>query len=206
MTYELKKEYHLIYILVHLAKHFYHIGAGIRMFLDVCLFTRYYKNDLDWEQIITELKKIKLYDFAINVFSICNHFLGADIPYGKEFTESEYEILDYVLDIGVFGHNRENKNFYSISFGTSTAGKKGIRGFYNKICVFFKLVFPAASSQLAPGESKWKLPLAWVKRWIKIFTTNRHLLGKQLNGVFGENTEAVYHKKILGELGLDNEG
>lgn len=202
-TYELNKEYHFVYLIVHLAKHFYHIGAGIRMFLDISIFVRYFENDLNWSYINRELCKLNLDKFALNVFFICNEFLGGNIPNVSNdiFGNDDLKVLEYILNIGVFGHNRSEDNLYSISFGTITADKKGIYAAISRLKVFFKLVFPTTSI-LAVGESKWRLPFAWIKRWYKIIFQKRGLLSSQLKGVFSESDEAKKHKIILEYLGL----
>ena len=41
-TYVLKNEDHLIYLLAHIAKHFYNEGCGIRMIMDIAVFTKKY--------------------------------------------------------------------------------------------------------------------------------------------------------------------
>lgn len=40
----IKKEYHLIYVLCHIIKHFNSCGAGIKMFMDIDAIIRKIKN------------------------------------------------------------------------------------------------------------------------------------------------------------------
>ena len=47
-TYVLRPEYHLLYLLAHIAKHICGYGAGVRMYLDIAFFLRHFGSSLDW--------------------------------------------------------------------------------------------------------------------------------------------------------------
>ena len=78
-TYELRKEDHFIYVLVHLAKHFYNAGVGIRMILDIVTFLQKYGKTMDFDYINMELSHIQLKNFANIIFFICKKYFGFDI-------------------------------------------------------------------------------------------------------------------------------
>ena len=78
-TYELRKEGHFIYILVHLAKHFYNAGVGIKMILDVVVFLRKYGKTMDFDYINNELTHIQLKDFSNMIFYVCKKYFDSDI-------------------------------------------------------------------------------------------------------------------------------
>lgn len=200
-TYELQKEYHFIFLLVHLAKHFYHIGAGIRMFLDLSIFSNYFKEDMNWSWIFREIDNLKLTDFADKAFYICNNFLGANMPQKKGYKSAlDFDVIEYILQIGVFGHNRKTDNMYEFTFGTMVSENAG--SLRSRLKLFMRLLFPSANTVLTSNEPKWHLPIVWAKRWHKILFQKRYLLSAQLKGVFCKSDEAVIHNYMLKRLGL----
>ena len=203
-TYEIQKEYHFLYLLVHLAKHFYHIGAGVRMFLDLSVYSRHFENNINWDFVKQEINALKLSEFASKVFHICNNFLGGHIPIldNCSFDKNDYKAVEYILEIGVFGHNRDEDNFYNLSFGTALSDKKGFDLYISRIKMLFRLIFPTSDTVLSVGQPKWQLPFAWVRRWYKILFKNKRLLKSQLSGVFKSSNSAEIHAEMLRQLGL----
>lgn len=78
LTYNLTPEYHLLYLIQHVAKHLYVQGAGVRMFLDIAVYLKHFDH-LNWNYINTELEKIELLDFSYNMFSLCNFWFNTTI-------------------------------------------------------------------------------------------------------------------------------
>lgn len=50
-TYVFTPEYHLLYLLTHIAKHISGAGAGIRMYIDIAFYVQHYRDTLDWNYI-----------------------------------------------------------------------------------------------------------------------------------------------------------
>ena len=56
-TYDFNIEDFYIYMIAHIAKHFYAMGCGIRNLLDIYIYLNKYGEQLDREYISSELKK-----------------------------------------------------------------------------------------------------------------------------------------------------
>lgn len=103
--------FHLIYLLVHLRQHLVGSGVGFRQFMDIAIVCE--KCTIDWDFVVTELKKIDLYQFSLVVFSLIERWFEISVPIVKEeITEEFYiEATRKIFTDGVFGlENESNKN------------------------------------------------------------------------------------------------
>ena len=66
-TYEFDKEDFYIYMIAHMAKHFFETGCGIRNLLDIYVYTQKYYGMMDINYLNKELKKCGLNDFEKNM-------------------------------------------------------------------------------------------------------------------------------------------
>ncbi|MBO5417734.1 MAG: nucleotidyltransferase family protein [Clostridia bacterium] len=111
--FEFSAEFHFLYLILHIAKHFYCMGAGVRMFLDVALMAE--KGIVDWKKTAEYIKASGMAEFTLSVFSVCNKFFGTTIPEelrsalcgdnGAAFPDeaASDEMADYVIRGGIFG-------------------------------------------------------------------------------------------------------
>lgn len=66
--YKMVAEDELIYLFTHFAKHYRDTGIGIKHFLDIWVFLQNHKS-MNTDYIENELKKLRLYDFYVNVLN-----------------------------------------------------------------------------------------------------------------------------------------
>ena len=99
-------EYHLLYLLTHLAKHINGSGAGIRMYLDIALYLKNYRDQIDWNHFKTEIKKLAFEDYVNMVFSAVEKWFNvpSPIPLRRVDASVMEDYLDFTMDGGVFGH------------------------------------------------------------------------------------------------------
>ena len=104
-TYVLKPEYHLLYLLTHIAKHIHGSGAGARMYLDIAFFLKHFGDNLDWAWFQGELKKLNFYDFTNVVFTFVKREFGVESPIPlRPVDEQTYQdFLDFTMAGGTFG-------------------------------------------------------------------------------------------------------
>ncbi len=103
--------FHLIYLLVHLCHHLVGSGVGFRQFMDVAIVCK--KCAIDWEFVVTELKKINLYQFSLVVFALIARWFEISVPIVKEEISEDFyiEATRKIFIDGVFGFaNESNKN------------------------------------------------------------------------------------------------
>lgn len=196
-TYELTNEFHIIYMIMHIMKHFYGDGCGIRMILDLALFLNKYKNELDWDYVNNELVGLKIDVFADNMFALCHRLFNTDI---NKYIDDElfYSVFDYIMEGGTFGFARKN---YAVSQGRDRIAKN-----QNLISLLFHRAFPNDEQMRGliiwyRNKSKLLLPAAWVYRWIHSAFIKRGQLVRSVAAV-GETKESKKQLELLIKLGL----
>lgn len=96
---------HYIYMIAHMAKHYYSGGMGIRFLLDVYMFLKSHEKDLDRDYIACELRKMELEGFCSDMEEIAEHWFG-DSSAGAA---SELRAMeDFILEYGTFGEPNQS--------------------------------------------------------------------------------------------------
>ena len=161
---ELNKEQFYIYFTAHTFKHFQHSGCGIRTLIDYYLYLK--NNELDFNYINEELKKLDLLDFS-NMFSALVNKLFNEEPLNNE----EEETLLYIASSGTYGTLE-----HSVSVGVN---KKG------KFRYFMSRIFPPLS--FYKTYYKWAyysiilIPVAWLIRFFRVLFKNPKRATKELS-------------------------
>lgn len=170
-TYVLEKEYNFLFLIFHISKHFYNNGCGVRMLMDLPIFIRN-NNDIKWDIVCGELKKIKLYSFAVKMLKICREWFGEfSIPdemkdCGMSDDDAEY-IKEFIMSAGVFGFYGRNVSADSI---------KKVQNKNNSSSYLLGMVrwaFPTYSEmrQISPWFKEKPAALLWVA-YIERFIRN----------------------------------
>ena len=171
--------FHLLFILEHLRKHFMNNGVGIRMFLDIAAVIRS-KSDLNWLWIENKLSELNLLRFAKVCFALIESWFGIMAPIKYETLDMAMleQITSNIFSNGVFGFNNIN-NQYNGTTNFFISSKKS--GFVKRVNLFIKLMFPSYRTMAnSPYYSFvkdriWLLPIAWGYRILRL------LGGKTLN-------------------------
>lgn len=188
-------EFHLIYIICHLAKHLSTGGAGIRMYLDVALYILRYDSVISWESTEEEFKKLGLERFFHTVLSAVNEwfYVKASCDF-ENFGEELSELLEFTLDSDIFGHSRDNS---AIKLRMEERSKKRTA---------LKILFPPAK-QLENRytflkRSRLLLPLAWIVRVFKNFGLIPKKIKELVNLKKAEISEVESFDSFMREIGL----
>lgn len=159
-------EYHLLYLLMHIAKHVYGSGAGIRMYLDIAFYLRAYREQIDWEHFRQEVHTLKIDRFVNTVFTAVERWFEIKSPIPLKAVEKAFmdEFLTFTLNGGVFGHNSKAAKL-------SEVRKNSKGGSVKRADTLLKRAFPSADtikSRYTYLDGKpWLLPVAWVHRFFK---------------------------------------
>lgn len=94
--FHLTQEDFYIYIVAHEYSHYSAAGTGLRSLLDTYVFLK--KHELNWDYISTEISKLGISDFEK-----ANRNLSLSLFNGKELTENEKTMLNYILSSGTYG-------------------------------------------------------------------------------------------------------
>ncbi len=86
-----------VFMMAHLAKHYFHGGTGLRSLADIWLFLRK-KTQLDMTAVYEKLKKIKLDEFTDIIIGVNGVLFD-----GNEPTAQQSDIIDYIFHSGTYG-------------------------------------------------------------------------------------------------------
>ncbi len=95
---EFRPEDLYLYLLSHEWEHFQKAGTGLRSILDTFVLLQQYETSLDWPYIEKEAQKIGIGDFETRNRMLAHHLFGSG-----SLSDSDREMLRYVLDSGVHG-------------------------------------------------------------------------------------------------------
>lgn len=179
-SFTLNLDFHLIYLLMHIAKHVYGSGAGIRMYLDIAFYLRAYRHQIDWEHFRQEVHTLKIDRFVNTVFTAVERWFEIESPISLKAVDDEFmdEFLTFTLNGGVFGHNSKAAKL-------SEVRKNSKGGSVKRTDTLLKRAFPSANTikiRYTYLDCKpWLLPVAWVHRFFKKKGTTADYLNESKN-------------------------
>ncbi|MBE7040948.1 MAG: hypothetical protein E7400_03170 [Ruminococcaceae bacterium] len=186
--YEMSPEWFYLHHLAHMAKHFVLGGCGIRTFIDLWLMKK--NMPYDEERLNEMLRQCELLLFAENMLALVSDWMA-----GKDLTDIQKQILEFVLTGGTYGvlDNR---------VAVSHSRKQ------NFLLYVFTRVFPnyKAMVYLYPILRKHRIlmPFCQVHRWFHLL--NRDKLKKAETEL--KNVQALDNDKLddvsdlLAKLGI----
>ena len=202
-TYEFKPEFHLIYLLTHIAKHISTSGAGIRMYLDIAFFIKHFGDSIDWKWIQKELAVLSFEDFANITFTAVEQWFGVKSPIALHPISDDVmnDFLNFTLEGGVFGKVARDRSTIMLKKNNRNDDRK-----VSKAGTLLFHIFPPVSSLEGRytflQKHRWMLPVAWVRRLID----NRKSWDRYMSsakGIVNADTEEVLRlKKMYKEIGL----
>lgn len=163
------KEYHLVYLFVHAAKHFQYAGYGLRGLMDFALFVEKYGNELDWDYIWQELEKLRVSVFARATLNLCREWFGTkmDLLSMQMQTESYGKMKEIIFAGGVYGYCSRNMESSQVRNQLEGAEKSNLKTLKWKAMI--KMIFPDRQYMRMYLKSVEKypslLPAAWAIRW-----------------------------------------
>lgn len=170
-----------IFSILHVAKHYFSRGCGIRRVMDVYVLNKALKEKLDTEMLAASFKKSGRYSFWKDISLLADYWFGETDKIPPRIEKMATEIKGASLH-GVFSETMDD------AFKRKAAlGEKGIRSRY-----FIKRVFPSITymNQLFPilGKHRYLLPVFWVWRILKgVFTKWNTLWNEFLRMRKGKN-------------------
>ncbi len=165
----LEKNFHFVYVFMHLRDHFIGCGVGFRQFMDIAVLTL--NENYDWDYIAKELDKLGLLDFAKKVLYLNKVWFDVDSPFPTCCVDDEFvsQATELIINHGVFGSvSREEDGFWISKYATEA----GVEHREARILVFFRSLFPAYQTltslpycRYVIGK-KYLIPIAWLHRAI----------------------------------------
>lgn len=111
-----------VYVFAHILQHFYKGGIGLRQICDWCRLLWTYKNSLNHGLLEQRIKQAGLMSEWKAFYNLASRYLGMpDFGSGLTFHDSRYDkkaerIMEFILEVGNFGHNRDNSYFQKYSY------------------------------------------------------------------------------------------
>lgn len=99
-TYEFRPEDFYVYMLAHMAKHFYKMGCGIRNLADIYVFRKKYDAAMDRAYLMAELDRCGLTAFAGHMEKMAAVWLG-----GEPWSDFYRQLFSYMTDSGIYGRD-----------------------------------------------------------------------------------------------------
>lgn len=97
-TGRLDENYHLAYLLTHLAHHFWFYGAGIKLIMDLAVWQKCF--DIDYDAVMAKMREVKLEHFARVALTVCWRWFDAGRDWGEDTAETE----QFLISFGAFGN------------------------------------------------------------------------------------------------------
>lgn len=202
-TYEFEPEFHFLYLLTHMAKHISSSGAGIRMYLDIAFFIKYFRDRIDWEWIKKELVVLSFTDYANMVLNAVENWFGIQSPIQLRKVDDEIlnDYLNFTLEGGTFGHfGRDASTIFLKNQNRNDIDK------VSKSATMWHRLFPSADElkyrySYLQGK-KWLLPIAWIHRFFRGAERFEYHVN-QVKGIMStENEKVLKLRRIYKEIGL----
>ena len=162
--------YHFLFLLIHLRKHFIFSGVGIRQFVDLAVLIGRMQ-ELDWKWLQEQLQVLELLPFAESCFSLIEGWFGITAP--MAFRRMEASDADAVtrrlLSNGVFGfqdsRNAQERKSNHLLIGKGPRWFKRLRGVAGALFPGFDVMegYPGCDFL---HHHRWLMPVAWGKRFV----------------------------------------
>lgn len=201
-TWELSSEFHLIYMLTHIAKHISGSGAGIRMYMDIAVFLRHFRGKLDWTWIRDQLEVLSFSDFANMVFTLVKECFGEEVPFALREIDPQVfrDFLEYTMAGGAFGHFGRDAGLVSLK--NQNTGSDEV----SRLGTFLHRSFPPVRSlekrYVYLQDKPWLLPVAWVDRIIRTKDKWAEHANEAKSIMQTDTEEVLKLRRIYKELGL----
>ena len=168
--------YHFLFMIAHLRKHFLFSGVGIRQFMDIAVLIKD-GPDLDWKWIEKKLGELEMRRFAHACFSLIEYWFGITPPISFKRMDGLEEMTEKIIGNGVFGEaDPDNKKNWVRNF--LIMEKRPV--WVNRIVLLKKNFFPGYDFMVDyPGcgfieNRKYLIPFAWIVRFGRLIRPGEH--------------------------------
>ena len=198
-------EYHVCYLIYHIAKHLSSTGAGVRMIADIAAILHCDQGDIDWEFVQCQLEQAQLWETALAIYGLCNRWFGIDTSASYRGPEWVLDALEaYIVSGGTFGFElRGSGDIYR----RNALRESMDRGWHYRLRLMCEYLFPSKAyltKYFPPSEKHgWLLPVAWLRRcWLGAFRRKHHSIATIRSMTDGDADRSYWEGRMLKEIGL----
>lgn len=177
-THVFGKEDFYVYMMAHMAKHFYQTGCGIRHLVDIYVYLKQYSEEIDRNYVDKELKKCGIYTFAKHMEKLAFAWLD-----DEEVDEVYSDIFEYMMDSGIYGKDENGIWNMLCEENDDNISRWQLKKWY-----YFPPLYYMSEYYPYLQEKPWLLPWAWFVRGVE--------------GVLGH--KGKYKRKMIERIDMDN--
>lgn len=164
---EIDWNFHFLFLILHLRKHFMNSGVGFRQFMDIAILT-FRGPEFKWNWIKDELEKLELWKFTERVFALNEYWFAVPSPIAiSDFQESFFSsATELILKNGIFGFdNEDNKSKAAVNAVRGEEKieiamlKRAIKGFFPP----YGILITVPHYAYLKGKP-FLLPIVWIHR------------------------------------------
>lgn len=182
-TYEFPVEDFYVYLMAHMAKHFYAMGCGIRNLVDVFVYLEKYGRSMNMEYVHEQLKKCGIDEFTMHIETLAEKWLTC-----SEHDVFYDELFQYMLDSGIYGKGENGIwNKFSEQDQNLSGLKKTLKCWY----LFPPYDYLIKYFPWIEGR-KWLVPIAWIVRGFKGIHSKGSMKKREMISVIDEEHVATY--------------
>ena len=206
---KLNWNFHFLFLIIHLRKHFMNSGVGIRQFMDLAVLIKNC-HELDWTWIEERLIELELLRFTQSCFSLLRKWFQIESPITCDSFNMEqdfYEnVTERILQNGIFGKDdAKNIGNYERNVLLNSEG----RMVYRRIKYLIRNVFPPYSyMRTYPGCNyvdgrPYLLIVAWLHRFYYYSKRNkRSTVRRVIEGAFSNKESLKAQEDFYKKMGL----
>ncbi|MCR4902014.1 MAG: nucleotidyltransferase family protein [Butyrivibrio sp.] len=175
--YEYSVEEFYVFMLMHMARHFYERGCGIRGLVDIYVYKKAYGSLINKKLLNESLERFGINDFEKHMSKLTDIWLG-----DSKWDDFYSGIFDYMYEGGIYG--KEGNGIWS-----QYAREKQVKNnFFTKIKLKIWYLFPSYSYMANYNPwlrgKPYLLPFSWVYRALK--SSDKHVYRQNMT----DNTDA----------------
>lgn len=155
-THVFGKEDFYVYMMAHMAKHFYQTGCGIRHLVDIYVYLNLYNKEMDRIYIDKELEGCGILTFTKHMEKLAYAWLD-----DEEIEEVYSDMFVYMLDSGIYGKD-ENGIWNKLSEDdVESVSRTHLKRWY-----YFPPLYYMSEYYPYLSKKPWLLPWAWLVRGV----------------------------------------
>ena len=101
--YHFSQEDFYIYIMCHAYKHYDASGTGLRTLLDFYMYLKKEENNLNWDYIKNEVKKLEIAEYEQESRILCEKLFEDTDDFAEKLTKEEKRFLERIILSGTYG-------------------------------------------------------------------------------------------------------
>ena len=190
-------DFHMVYLILHLKKHFLQEGVGFRLFLDLAFVAE--SGLLHWDVLREQLEQARLLDFAETCFALCERWFDIRIPLTRPISDVFYqEAVETTLANGVYGGSGEEVKRNQVMTHMLLSGKG--RAALEKLFPPYSVLRTRPGYTFVDGKP-WLMPVLWIYRMgHALVVGDAAVLARRLKEM--DNDDLAQRKAVLQEWNL----